>query len=240
MAFIWRRGRRAAAVSAAVGLALLASACATGALKKEGFTRPPSATAGVLMDPDIELSELSAGGVQQPKAEWSEAAEKLMTAALEEHFGKKSLALQRYQEPADAQARAAHERVVNLHRAVGLAIRAHKYPNLPSTLPTKEKSFDWTLGEGAQKLRTDLGADYALFVHVRDSYSSAERKALMIGAALLGVGIPGGVQIGFASLVDLRTGEVVWFNQTVNSMGDLREAKPTPEQLTALLDQLPL
>ena len=148
MGGIRRKGRRDAALVTAVAFAFVLSACATGALKKEGFTRPPSATAVVLMDPDIELSEFSAGGLQQPKAEWSEAAEKLMTAALEEHFGKKSLALQRYQEPADAQARAAHERVVNLHRAVGLAIRAHKYPNLPSTLPTKEKSFDWTLGEG--------------------------------------------------------------------------------------------
>ena len=240
MAEFGRRSRWAVAVSTAVGLALLLSACATGALKKEGFARPPSATAVVLMDPDVELSELTAGGVLQPKAEWSEAAEKLMTAALEEHFGKKSLALQHYQAPADPQAQASHERVVSLHRSVGLAIRAHKYPNLPSTLPTKEKTFDWTLGAGAQKLRADLGADYALFVHVRDSYSSAERKALMFGAALLGVGIPGGVQIGFASLVDLRTGEVVWFNQTVNSMGDLRDTKPTPEQLTALLDELPL
>ena len=142
--------------------------------------------------------------------------------------------------PPSPQAREAHERVVNLHRAVGQSIRAHKYPNTPSTLPTKEKSFDWTLGEGAQKLKADLGVDYALFVHVRDSYSSAERKALMIGAALLGVGVPGGVQIGFASLVDLASGEVVWFNQTVNSMGDLRDTKPTPEQLAVLLDQLPL
>lgn len=240
MGGICRSGCRAAAVATAIGFAFLLSACATGALKKEGFARPPSATAVVLMDPDIELSELSAGGMQQPKAEWSEAAEKLMTAALEEHFGEKSLALQRYRAPADPQARRAHERVVNLHRAVGQSIRAHKYPNLPSTLPTKEKSFDWTLGEGAKKLQADIGADYALFVHVRDSYSSPERIALMFGAALLGVGIPGGVQVGFASLVDLHTGEVVWFNQTVNSMGDLREAKPTPEQLTALLDQLPL
>jgi len=236
MSCVLRRGW----LAAAAGLALLVSACATGALKKEGFVRPSGATSVVLMTPDVELSELSAGGLQQPRAEWSEAAEKLMTAALQEHFGKKSLALQQYRKPDDPQAQSAHDRVVNLHRAVGHSIRLHKYPNTPNTLPTKEKAFDWTLGEGAQRLQRDLSADYALFVHVRDSYSSAERKALMVGAALFGVAVPGGVQIGFASLVDLRSGEVVWFNQTVNSMGDLREAKPTPEQLTALLDQLPL
>lgn len=235
---IWKSGRRAASIAAMAAFVL--AACATGALKKEGFVRPPSATAVVLMDPDIELTELTAGGLQQPKADWSEAAEKLMTAALEKHFDSKNLALRRYRKPVDPQTEAAHARIINLHRAVGQSIRLHKYPNMPTTLPTKEKTFDWTLGEGARRLGADLDADYALFVHVRDSYSSAERIALMVGAALFGVAVPGGVQVGFASLVDLRTGEVVWFNQTVNSMGDLRSAKPTPEQLSALLDQLPL
>lgn len=41
---------------------------------------------------------------------------------------------------------------------------------------------------------------------MRDSYASAEHKAAMVALALFGVGIPGGFQVGYASLVDLRSG----------------------------------
>ena len=35
--------------------------------------------------------------------------------------------------------------------------------------------------------------------------------------ALLGVGLAGGSQTGYASLVDLRTGRVVWFNNLASA-----------------------
>jgi hypothetical protein len=48
---------------------------------------------------------------------------------------------------------------------------------------------------------------------VRDSYASDGRKLVMIAGAALRSGVMGGVQSGFASLVDLRSGDIVWFNQ---------------------------
>jgi hypothetical protein len=42
----------------------------------------------------------------------------------------------------------------------------------------------------------------------------------------LKTGIMGGVQSGFASLVDLRTGDIVWFNQLGRATGDLRSRSP--------------
>jgi hypothetical protein len=62
----------------------------------------------------------------------------------------------------------------------------------------------------------------------------------MIGLALLGVGIGGGMQIGYASLVDLNSGRVVWFNQLVRPSGDLREPEKAAETLNALLGQFPV
>jgi hypothetical protein len=74
---------------------------------------------------------------------------------------------------------------------------------------------------------------------VRDSYASKERKAAMVALALLGAISFGGEQQGYASLVDLRTGQVVWFNQLDRMSGDLREPAPAVETLQALLKDFP-
>jgi len=84
-------------------------------------------------------------------------------------------------------------------------------------------------------MRDQFGADYALFVTARGTYSSAGRKAAMIGMAMLGVSIPLGSQQIFASLVDLRTGRVVWFNvATAGPQADIR----TPEGASLLVKDL--
>jgi hypothetical protein len=88
-------------------------------------------------------------------------------------------------------------------------------------------------------LRAKTSADYALFFWIRDSYASAERKAAMIAMALLGVGLTGGAQVGYASLVDLRDGRIVWFNALSRLSGDLREPGSAAETLDALLLAFP-
>jgi hypothetical protein len=49
----------------------------------------------------------------------------------------------------------------------------------------------------------------------------------------------GGIQVGFASLVDLDTGEVAWFNVLVNQTGDLRTAEPARIAVDSLLTDMP-
>jgi hypothetical protein len=56
----------------------------------------------------------------------------------------------------------------------------------------------------------------------------------MVAAAILGVGLQGGSQVGFASLVDLRSGDVVWFNQIYRPTGDMRTAEPAAETVKIL------
>jgi hypothetical protein len=46
--------------------------------------------------------------------------------------------------------------------------------------------------------------------------------------------------MGFASLVDLRTGRIVWFNQMSNQSGSLKEAKGAGDTVKNLLDGMPL
>ena len=95
------------------------------------------------------------------------------------------------------------------------------------------------MGPKAVALNDEYNADYALFLLVRDSYASAGRSMMVMAGFLLGVGVSGGAQLGFASLVDLHTGEIVWFNRLARAQGDLREAGPAEETVTTLLNNFP-
>jgi hypothetical protein len=74
---------------------------------------------------------------------------------------------------------------------------------------------------------------------VRDSYASGERVAAMVVGALLGVGLSGGAQVGYASLVDLANGQIVWFNRLSRASGDLRDPERARESAEALLAGFP-
>ena len=75
---------------------------------------------------------------------------------------------------------------------------------------------------------------------MRDSYVSGERVAAMIALAVIGIGTPGGMQTGYASLVELETGRVLWFNQLQRVTGDLREADEAAETIDTLLANFPV
>jgi hypothetical protein len=107
-------------------------------------------------------------------------------------------------------------------------------------LQTKDGRLDWSLGDAVKPLKERTGADYALFTWVRDTYASGERKAAMLALALLGAISVGGEQVGHATLVDLNTGRVVWFNEINRMHGDLREPAPAKETVDALLKEFPV
>lgn len=191
----------------------------------------------VLMPTDIELFEVSAGGILEPKAEWTESAIRHFKSALTEK--KKSLgvvSVELGERDVDDVAE-----VNALHAAVARAIAMHHFGPGFFRLPTKESRLDWSMGEAAVRgIKEKTGADYALFTWMRDSYASGERIAATILLALVGIGIaPGGMQVGYASLVDLNTGQVLWFNRLMRGTGDLREADKARETLEALLVQFP-
>ncbi|MEO6066282.1 MAG: hypothetical protein ABIP49_10945 [Lysobacterales bacterium] len=192
----------------------------------------------VLIEPDIELSEVTAGGAQQPRADWTARARAELPAALTRQLARKGgITLAKFEVADDLPATDRTRQLLHLHRAVGHSILRHGYGI--GTLPSKGKDFDWTLGKGVAVLRAATNADYALFVTVRDSYTSGGRAALMVVGALVGVGFSGGVQAGFASLVDLRDGRVVWFNTLVDQRGDLRDTEGADATARQLLDGFP-
>ncbi len=200
-----------------------------------GFTHRPLASKLVIVPADMELFSISAGGVQEPKADWTQAAQEHFKAGL---AARKSLLGEQARELSEKDMDELAQ-VNALHGAVAESVFVHHMTGGIFKLPTKNDALDWSLGEAVKPLRDRTGADYALFFWVRDSYASAERKAAMVVMAVLGVGITGGSQIGYASLVDLRNGRVVWFNDLRRMSGDLREAQPALETVEALLKGFP-
>jgi hypothetical protein len=200
-----------------------------------GFTSLPANAKVVIMPTDIELFSISAGGIPEPKADWTEAANRHFKAALIQK--KKALGATTV-EISDKDADE-FEEISTLYAAVARAINMHHFGPGMFNLPTKDGKLDWSMGEPVQRIRERTGADYALFSWIRDSYASGERVAAMIALAIVGIGVSGGMQVGYASLVDLNTGRVLWFNRLARASGDLREADKAKETLDALLDGFP-
>lgn len=202
----------------AIGMATALPASAEPAFAPD-FTKLPVGTKVVVMPTDIELYSISAGGILEPKADWTETAAKNFKQALTQKMG--GLKIQ-YSELTESQADDFAE-VNDLQGAVARAIDLHHFGPSVFRLPTKDGKLDWSMGDAVADIKKQTGADYALFNWVRDSYASSERVATMILMALVGVGLPGGVQVGYSSLVDLNTGRIVWFNRMLRGVGDLRE-----------------
>lgn len=242
MVSVARMGREGGRLGAWTALGCLLWALGMGAAQAAGsrqlapgFEHLDKSARVLVMPVDVELFSLSAGGVPEPKADWTATAHGHMRDALAQRL--KALGVD-VQQGDEALADEFAEQV-GLHAAVARSIDLHHGVGGIWALPTKGGVLDWSFADSMQGLAQKTGARYGMFVWVRDSYASAERKAAIVAMALLGVGLTGGIQVGYASLVDLQTGRVLWFNRLARGSGDLREAEPAAESMDALLADFP-
>lgn len=142
----------------------------------------------------------------------------------------------------DAEARVADYNA--LHSAVVQAILAHQYGLGGGKLPTKKDNFAYTLGPDTAQLGQVSGGNYGLFVMTVDQFASDSRKAMQVMGALgciIGacVIVGGGIHVAYVSLVDLDTGNIVWFNLLRGSQGDVREPEGARGMVSAILANMP-
>ena len=230
------RAHRALARLLLIALVALLAGCVTATHRQTPeLQRTQGVSRIVLMPLDVELAHVTAGGLQEPDATWTEQALHNIRAVLAQEAPSWNVELVDFNpDRGTLEERETSLALVKLHRAVGNAIMVHEYtPNF--ALPSKKGKFDWSLGPEAAAIARSQHADYAMFLFVRDTYATGGRVALMVVAAAFGVGIPGGGQVGFASVVDLRTGEIVWFNRLVRSTGDLRTPQAAAETVKSLV-----
>ena len=228
-----------ASLVCAVVFALALQGCVTSTQQKiTQISRADGPPRVLLMPVDVTLGHLTAAGLFEPQAEWTAAGEKYVHEAVRKFLQTRDVVLVNYKPPQLADTKHTHEQIVKLHRVVGTSIRVFQFPT-PFQLPTKKTGFDWSLGPEAARLGKEFDADYALFIFVKDSYATAGRAAATVFAAILGVGVQGGTQVGHSSLVDLRNGDIAWFNVLGRGSGDLRKEKPATETVKLLMDNFP-
>ena len=212
------------------------------------FTPPQGDYKLLVLRPDVTVGALTTGGMVEPRAEWTEEARANIIAALKAQQaargGNVTIIEHRNSLPGVSEQELAD--VERLNFVVDESIVEAKY--LGNYLPTKRgRGLDWTLGADAVKLGQKTGFDYALFLHAEDQVASTGRIALgVLGLAGCIVGfcapnIGGAEQLDYASLVDLKTGQVVWFNVVDAAsqvpgikFGDLR----TPQGAAQMVDRL--
>jgi len=226
-------------------LCLGLSACASTQVRTiRDDSGQPLAISGkvVLVEPDIELYELLAGGAEEPRKAWTETARRLYPRLVRDTLERRGIAMAPdFALPAAGGHDDRLRQLYLLNQAVSISVLQYssRSTNPNAGLRNKHGRFDWTLGPGVSALRDATGADYALFTYIRDSYTSGGRAAMrVIGFLLLGGDIGGGYQIGVASLVDLRTGQVVWHNLLVDQAGDLRDESGARETVLDILKGL--
>ena len=243
---------RTLGIALALGLSVTASACVqTRQFADVQFTPPQGDYRLLVMRPDVVVNSLTTGGMAEPRADWSDQARGNIINAIraqQAERGGKALVLARRNElPGISDEQIAD--LERLHAAVGNSIALHKYSG--AVLPTKRgKGIEYTLGADAVNLGRRTGYDYALFLHAEDNIASTGRTALQVlGVAGCFVGFcapsGGSNQFAYASLVDLRTGEVVWFNvlQTGSQLpgikfGDIRTSEGAAQMVERLLNRM--
>ena len=216
------------------------------------FTPPEGDYKLLVLRPDVTVGSLTTGGMVEPRAEWIDQARTHIIEAVRaqqaSRGGKVTIVEHRNEIPGVSEQELAD--IERLNFAVDQSIVEHKY--LGDYLPTKRgRGLDWTLGADAVKLGQKTGYDYALFLHAEDQVASTGRIALgVLGFAGCFVGfcapnIGGAEQLDYASLVDLHTGEVVWFNVVSAAsqvpgikFGDLRTREGAAQMIERLLGRM--
>ena len=188
----------------------------------------------VLMPPDIKYYLLTAGGVTEPHAEWTDAAKENFGTAIVAYADSIGTDLTVIDQNNLSGREIQYE---TLHSAVGTTILQNYFGTLK--LPSKGERFDWSLGPQISSIGEDHDADYALFVYYRDYQASGGRVAFAILAAAAGAGVSTGSEHGFASLVDLKTGDIVWFNVVRAGSGELRDRNGAAAAVSALFKDIP-
>lgn len=210
---------------------------------KQGFELAAKSNKKILLfRPSVSVGAQSTGGLFEPNAEWTEQAKANIQAALDQFQGRLGNEVVIAPEAYGDDARNLQEHMA-LFATVSRSVIEYQF-FVGNRLPTKKQDnkadiFDWSLGESVAGLPGAKDADYALFIYNKDAYGSTGRKVLQAFAMLGGVSVSSGEHVGYAGLVDLRTGDLLWLNADAQMGGDVREKDGSEKRLGQLLEDFP-
>jgi hypothetical protein len=228
------------------------AAPAAGAVPPEGAApvaeaaqaEPPKRV--VVLQPEFRVFVQSAGGVREIEPDWTAKAQDSLTLAVERHLRHDP----RFSVVAPVDTATAEE-VALLREHVEL----FKIIAMNSTMmirfggkawQEKQIQYDYTLGDGLALYGDRTSADYAFMVggaQVKQTGGSIFMQLALAGT--LGVVMPGGGTYLMLALVDMRTGNIVWFNSLEGGEvfgmtgSDLRDETTANEIVGRLFDPFP-
>lgn len=221
-------------VVAFLALVFLAGCTTTSPVTAPGITEPVARGSTILLlRPDIQCSEVAVGGVNA-RPEWSAKAQASVSRALADFMAEHATRLVVYDDAPFPPERRADQ-------AAAIAALTTVHP--AASGPAREKLMQVArpAPDLLAPLREDFAADYALSIFLRESFQSAGHVAmryslgLLLGPALAPMPLTG--QIGYATLVDLRTGDVVWSNR-IMTPGEMPTDIRDPEKAREAVDKL--
>lgn len=211
---------------------------------KAGFSLPPNSGKKILVfQPVVKVGAQSTAGMFEPRADWSDRAKNNILQSLSLVQGKFGNSVTLAPEVYGDDALNVEEHLA-LFAAIAQSVIEYQF-FIGNRLPTKKRDnksgdFEWSMGTGVQTLPGAKEADYALFIYNRDAFGSTGRKLFQI-AAILAAGVPvtSGEHAGYAGLVDLKTGDLVWLNADSEMGGDVRDPDGSQKRVKQLLEDFP-
>lgn len=206
---------------------------------RDGFELRPGTARILLLEPSVRVGEQSTGGMFEPNADWTDQARLNIENELKRvqgDLGNEIVRLEFDGSPLTTPLRKYHA----LFGAVAGSVIEYQFFK-GNRLPTKKKeeSFSWTVGSDIKDLAVLEGFDYILLIRTKDAYGSTGRKLLQIAAAFGGIGVTSGEHIGYAGLIDVKTGDLVWLNADMQMGGDVRDAEGAEKRVRQLLEGFP-
>jgi hypothetical protein len=232
-----------------VVLTLALGACAGAPSKTavhEGLARDPGHMPRkiLLLPADVRVHEISTGGVVEQVDAWTTVA-----SGHADQFVRALAADKGAFELVDAPVLSEEQKgVLDQHIALYDHVAGSAYIARASVYPAwreRAKTFDYTLGSGLKPLADKTGIEAAMIISGSDYISSAGRKAAMVmgtivAAAFGAIIVPqGGTSFLSVGVVDLRTGDLLWFGTDQSQATDLRNAPDVKGMLDGLFKTYP-
>ena len=198
----------------------------------------------LLLPVDIRLHEISTGGVVEQVDAWTKTASSQATQCVRDEAASKHL-FDIVESPAlSAEDKATLDQYIALYDNVaGSAYFASH--SMQQAWTNRAKNFDYTLGPGLKDLAAHTGVDAALVVSGSDYISSSGRRAAMVMGVLVGAftGValipPGGISFISVGIVDLRSGDLLWFGTDQSGGTDFRNEADIRKMLDGLFQTYP-
>jgi len=166
----------------------------------------------VVLPVNVEVVEVTAGGVEEKVPDWSKEASQSVFMAVSAALSKQGLKEIPAPQFSGATTANVDEHVALYKLVVNTATR------LNMNWRHKIKHFDYSVGPGLREVADRAGADVAIMVYGRDYASTAGRKAMAVAGNIPIVNIFTGpppvlghsfIHIG---VVDLKNGDLLWMN----------------------------